>query len=53
MAILLDEYDEILEQMPDRGGKGDQIELSEKDEAALDRVWQKIAEENKSSTVSG
>lgn len=52
MAISLDEYDKILEQMPDRGGTGDQLDLSEEDEAALDRAWKKVAKENKSSKVS-
>lgn len=45
MVIPLDEYDEILKQMPDRGGKGDQIELSEEDERALDAAWKKTGEE--------
>lgn len=42
MAISLDEYDKINEQMPKRE-TGDEIELSGADEAALDRAWAESA----------
>lgn len=45
MAISLDEYDQINKQMPKRG-KGDESELSEEDESALDAAWQIVAKEN-------
>lgn len=44
MAISLDEYKKINRQMPKRG-KGDEIELSEEDERALDKSWEKLAKE--------
>lgn len=45
MAIPLDEYKRINSQMPKPEGKGDEAELSEKDETALDKSWQQLAEE--------
>lgn len=55
MAISLDEYDKINSQMPKRG-KGDEIELSQEDEAALNATWDNLAKEkaskNKSAAVA-
>lgn len=55
MAISLDDYEEVLKRRPktdEREKRGDEIDLSDEDEAALDRAWEKVAEENKSSKVS-
>lgn len=41
MVIPLDEYDKISAQMP-KTNRGDQIELTEEDEAALDRAWAEL-----------
>lgn len=40
MAIPLKEYEKIFNRRP-RTGKGDEAELSQEDELALDRAWEK------------
>ena len=53
MAMSFDEYNRLIAQMPKSDpAKGDEIELSEEDEKALDKAWEQAAQESKNKIAS-